>query len=367
MPTRAFFDDLPRLQILGDIFLAVAVLAAIAAMALFDPERGAGKRIRYIGFALLAALLTDMHYYNVDTFRIGWQVEQYDGIFAHTYPAPDQYRFLPQGILWWMMLCNGDFGFSYLVYRFLFTFLVCLSIYHFARIYLPPRDAVIAVLLYAAFYPLSTRYYFGNMLDPMSHAIMIAALTYCHRRKLSCVFLLMVVGTCVKETMLVIAPCYWLMNVGAPSGLRARELAAAAGLGVAGVIVFFACRLPFHFNFTFETLNRTTELMIYSNLGMARGMAQSTVSVFQRHLHPILFVFMWLPLIIARRKLLPASLFYTALYLSVALYLTNLCFGWNFESRNFIPALVVLLVATLIIVNGALERSSGQAENTPAP
>jgi len=74
---------------------------------------------------------------------------------------------------------------------------------------------------------------------------------------------------------------------------------------------------------------------------------------------------MWLPLIVWRRKLLPPSLFRTALYLSAALYLTNLCFGWNFESRNFVPALVVLITCTMIIVTASVPagtRSTAAAQ-----
>ena len=60
---------------------------------------------------------------------------------------------------------------------------------------------------------------------------------------------------------------------------------------------------------------------------------------------------MWLPAIIWRREWLPRPLFETALYLAAALYLTNLLFGWNYESRNFVPALVLMLVAALSIAN----------------
>ncbi|HUA39269.1 MAG TPA: hypothetical protein VMA35_12830 [Candidatus Sulfopaludibacter sp.] len=64
---------------------------------------------------------------------------------------------------------------------------------------------------------------------------------------------------------------------------------------------------------------------------------------------------MWLPLILWQRKSLSRPLFWTALYLATAFYLTNLCFGWNYESRNFIPILVFLLVCTMIILNRLIE------------
>ena len=354
-PTLSFFNENPGWRMLGRVFLAVVIAMAVLVTGRLDPEKGAAKAVRYCGFDLLAALLTDLHFYTVDLSHLDWQIEQYIGILYHHYQAPDQYRFLPQGTLWWMILCNGDFVFSYLAYRFFFTFLVCQSIYTFARLYLAPRDAVIVVLFYAAFYPLSTRYYYGNLLDPMSHAVMLAALTCCQRRQFGQVFWLFVLGMFIKETMLLIIPCYYLMNSETFRFRDSRVLWRLAFLAITGLGVFLACRIPFHFNYDFKTLNRTTELMIYSNLGLARGQAGSTVSVFQRYLHPMLFIFMWLPLIVWRRKMLPRSLFWTALYLAAAFYLANLCFGWNYESRNFVPALIFLLVCTMLIVNRLIE------------
>ena len=354
-PSAGFFSDLPRLQWLGYAVLGAGIVAAIVAIARLDAERGPAKVIRYIGFISIAALLTDLHYYTVDIVHIGWQIEQYKAIFAHTAQAPDQYRFLPQGVLWWMTLCNGDFGVSYLAYRFFFTFLLCQAIYQFARCYLAPRDAVLIVLVYGVFYPLSIRYYFGNMLDPMSHAMMIAALTYCRRRRLWCVFALMAAGSCVKETMMVVAPCYWLLGLDEPERRAGRDAAYALALGAVGAAAFLLCRVPFHFDGSFQMLNRTLEPMVYSNLGMARGLTQSTVSVFQRYLHPILFVFMWIPFVVWRRATISRPLFYTAIYVSLAIYVTNLFFGWNYESRNFVPGLVALVVAAVAGVNAMLE------------
>ena len=150
--------------------------------------------------------------------------------------------------------------------------------------------------------------------------------------------------------MLLFAPCYYLMNL-ETAGLREKQnLQRLVLLGVAGMAVFFACRLPFHFSYNFESLNRTPESMIYANLGLARAQVGSTVPVSERYLHPVLFLFMWLPLIVWQRRRLPASLFWTSLYLAATLYLTNLFFSWNYESRNFIPGLILLLVCTVLVL-----------------
>jgi hypothetical protein len=364
-PTADFFHEFPGWQMLGRVFLAAVIAGAILMIGRLDPEPRAAKVIRYCGFVLLAALLTDMHLYSRDIKNMDWQMAQYQGILLHHYQPPDQYRFLPQGTLWWMLLCNGDFFFSYLTYRFFFTFLVCQSSYMFARLYLAPRDAVIVVLFYAAFFPLSTRFYYGNLLDPMSHTVMLAALACCQRRQFWQVFWLFALGMFIKETMLLIVPCYYLMNPETFSLRDSRALLRLALFAATGLGLFLACRIPFDFSYDLGTLNRTPGLMVYSNLGLAGAKAQSGVPIFQRHLHPILFIFMWLPLIVWRRKLLPPGLFRTSLYLAAAFYLTNLCFGWNYESRNFVPVLIFLLVCNVVIINrliAATPPGAGAAE-----
>ncbi len=350
LPTIFFFADYPVRQLIGKALLLLLLVAVMSFIWRCDPENSRAKAVRYCGFALLAGLLTDFHFHTVDIAHMDWQIAQYGDILMHTCLPPDQYRFLPQGTLWWMLLTNGDFIFSYEMFRFFFTFLLCHSIYRLARLYLTPQNSILVVFLYGAFYPLSTRYYYGNLLDPMSHLVMFMAFFYCRQRKFWCFFWLFLLGVFIKETMLLLAPCYYLMNLEI-SGLRAEQnwqrivLLVAAGL--AG---FFACRLPFHFNGDFETLNRTFECMIYANLGLSRALATSTVSVFQRYLHPLLFLFMWLPLIVWQRRRLSSSLFWTSLYLAAGLYAVNLCFGWNYESRNFMPGLVLLLICTMIIL-----------------
>jgi hypothetical protein len=350
-PTVSFFKERPGWMIVGLVSLGVVIAGVVFATGRLDPEQGWAKRARYAGFIMLAALLTDLHFHTVDVLHMDWQNQQFLDILMHRCQPPHQYRFLPQGILWWMLLGNGNFALSYLGYRFLFTFLTCQSIYAFARQYLTPHNAIIVVLFYALFYPLSTRYYFGNLLDPMSHAVILAALTRSQGGRFGPFFWLFTLGMFIKETMLLIIPVYYLANVKVARLWDRRLLWRLALLTVSGLAVFLACRIPFRFAYGFETLNGTSELMVYSNLGLARGQAFSPVSVFQRHLHPFLFIFAWLPLIIWRRKLLPPSLFWPALYLAVASYLTNLCFGWNYESRNFVPALILLLVSTMVVVN----------------
>lgn len=363
LPTFDFFRAHPAWQIPGLLLLLGTVAGGIVLAARLDSDAGPAKTVRYAGFVLVAALLTDLHYFTVDVTHLRWQIEQYGQVLAHTCHPPDQYRFLPQGTLWWLVLGNGNFLLSYLAYRFFFTWLVCLSIYKFARLYLPSRDAVLAVLIYAAFYPLSTRYYFGNLLDPMSHAAMITTLRFCQLRGFWCVFWLFILGVFIKETTLLLALCFLLMAGGNAAWRDRRQWQHVLLLGAAGIAVFLLCRLPFGFEATTQSLNRTPSLMIQANLGLPGALVGSIVPVYQRYLHPALFLFMWLPLIVWRRAWLPGPLFRTALYLALTVYATNLLFGWNYESRNFIPAFVPLVVCTLLIVP-RLVGGPGEADAT---
>src|SRR5207245_5281787 len=128
LPTFDFFHEHSGLQIPGRVVLLGVLAVGILIVARVDTDVGVAKVVRYAGFALVAALLTDLHYFTVDLNHLRWQIEQYGQVLAHNCHPPDQYRFLPQGTLWWLTLCNGDFVVSYLAYRFFFTFLVCLSV-----------------------------------------------------------------------------------------------------------------------------------------------------------------------------------------------------------------------------------------------
>src|SRR5581483_9354822 len=342
-PTQEFFGQSPALQFFGWILLSALVAAAICLFAWFDPEKGSTRMLRYSGFAILAGLLTALHYRITDLPNGNWQLDRYIDVLRLNDPPPDQYRYLT----------NGNFILSYLAFRFLFTFLLCNSTYLFARLYLTPRQAAIIPLVYAAYYPLSIWYYCGNLLDPLIHSVMLASLICCHRRRFWPFFWLFVVGMFIKETMLVFAPCWYLMNLetfGRRNREAVKDVLLLAGVGL---FAFFGLRIPLNFCFTFMSLNRTHEFMIFSNLGLPWGHETNPASVFQRYLHPFLFVLMWLPLLIWKRRLLPPSQFWTTFYVAIAIYFVNMLFSWAHESRNFIPALVLLMVSAVSIFNSS--------------
>jgi hypothetical protein len=350
-PSLKLFGESPVLKFTGETLVLLFLLGIIFLIAKLDSVQMPMKFFLYAGFLLLSFFLTDLHYYTVDTIRLQWQASQYVNILAGQETVPHQYRFLPQGILWWMVLFSGDFLFAYYIYRLFFTFVVCLSLYKLSRMYNPHKDSLIVVLLYAIFYPLSIRYYYGNLLDPMFHSIFILALMFCQKRKMREVFFLVTMGMFVKETVILAVPCYYLLNMELLHSVR-RKVILKLGLLVGWcLLLFLACRIPFGFRYNIKTINGVEQLMILSNL--RQGLVE--------YLHPILFIFMWIPILIFYRKFLSRSLFYTTIYLAAFFYLTNLCFGWNSESRNFIPALCMLLISTVSIFNQNEVQAMGKS------
>jgi len=350
MPTENWFNAHPACQFLGMNVLVTSLAAVTLLLLRADSGSDREKVIRYCGFALLSLLLTDIHYDQVDRFHMNWQLDQFNSTFLHTSLPPYTYRFLAEGTLWWMTLVTGDFQFGYEIYRLFFTFLLCLAIYRLARLYLPSAHSILVVFVYSAFYTLSTRYYFGNLFDPMSHLVILTALYYCQQRQFWSFFWLLVLGIFVKETMILLVPCYYLMNLENTRLFEKRNLQQTVLLSVGGLMAFFACRVPFHFSFDYETINRIPESMIWTNLGIGHPKMGSPVSIYMRYAHPFLFIFMWLPVVIWGRRRLPVPLFWTCIYFTTTLYISNLIFAWNYESRNFVPGLVVLVICTFVVL-----------------
>jgi hypothetical protein len=375
-PTFERFSQSPMLEIAGEAFVLLILLGVIFLIARMDHMQMPAKLVLYAGLLLLALVLTDMHWHMVDmayqecttTPKLAWQIDQYANIIAGKEGPPHQYRFLPQGIVWWLFLGSGDFCFAYVVYRAFFTFAFCLSLYKLSRIYIPHKDSLIVVLLYAMLYPLSIHYYYGNLLDPMFHLIFVLSMIYCWKGRLPEFAFLVTTGMLVKETTILLIPCYYLMNMESPGFGRKKAILWLGLLAAWCMVVFLLCRIPFGFQGNNSTLNGVDGLMIAKNLWVTLEM-----SLWVRYMHPILFILLWIPIVVLYRRFISRPLFCTTIYLAVSIYLTNLCFGWNFESRNFIPAFCLLAISMISILRHmnadgndmAIEDNTSKPQTTP--
>jgi hypothetical protein len=347
LPTRDFFIAHAGLAV-GSGIILLALMSGIAYVlyqrsTIAMPER----RGTFIATALLALALSVVHLLMRDLQHFAWQADQYLGILAQDYPPPHLYRFLPQGIVWYTALFTGRLFPAAVVYRVFFTWTLCLALYRFARLFLNPKWSGVVLAIYAAFYPWSIRYYYGNWCDPVFHTLFLLGLRYCFERRFHHFLAALLVGMFAKETILVLGPCYALAGTRALREISWGPVARAALATAAGLALFVLIRVAFGFDFTQRAVNGAPGLMVLPNLGVLDAATREHVGVFSLYAHPIAFLFAWFPAIFALRRAIPGGLASVAIYLALAVFGTNLLFGWNFESRNFIPVTAVLATAVI--------------------
>jgi hypothetical protein len=308
-------------------------------------EPGAGQLAVDLMVAALA--LIGWHALWVDARHEEWQRDGYLAILNRRAGAPHQFRALPYGFTRGLELVTGDWWFSCLAYRWFFTYWFLWGCYRFARLFLDPAMAVTTLLPVVLLYPLSVFYYCGQLTDPLSHALFVLALIYVIEDRWLALAAALFLGVLAKETVVLAVPaylaCYWRRG-----GLA---LVRTAALGVACVAAFLLARLPLGWQPGYEHINGTEALMIGSNLGIdwpALGIEPlylGSAPIAQNYLHPLLFVGSFLPWILVRWKWTDPRLHALFLILVPMLLASNLCFGWMYESRNYMP--LVPLLATM--------------------
>src|SRR5262249_25076503 len=158
----------------------------------------------------------------------------------------------------------GDFWFSCTIYRWFFNswFLWCCL--RFARLFLPPRPALLTLVPIVGLYPLSIAHYLGQLTDPLSHFLFVLALVYIVEDRWVALATVLVLGVLAKETAVLLVPAYLACTW--RQGLSAFGKTAA--LGVACVAAFLAARLPLGWSLGYGSINGTEGLMIGDNLGI---------------------------------------------------------------------------------------------------
>jgi hypothetical protein len=118
-------------------------------------------------------------------------------------------------------------------------------------------------------------------------------------------------------------------------------------LGGVAVSAFLATRLPLGWRLSGESVNGLDGLMAGTNLGIGEPIAFTAVPLYQNYLQPALFVAVWVPLIALRWRWLDRRLKALAATLTPLLLASSLCFGWLYESRNYLPLLPLLTTMAL--------------------
>ncbi len=304
---------------------------------------------------LLAALMTAWHWYWLDRVPgiAAWQREMYFDILNQRRDAPHQFRPLPYGFTRSLELATGDWLFSCLAYRWFFTGWFLWGCYRFARQWLSPPPALLTLVPVAALYPISVWFYLGQLTDPLSHALFVFACLWTVHDRTLLLAASLGLGVLAKETAVLLVPVYWACHW--PGGLR--TLLKSVMLGAVCVIAFLAARLPHGWFPGYETINGTERLMILDNLGIGQPVYSGAAPLWQNYLQPALFVVPFMPLMAWGWRCLDGRLKAMCLTLTPLLLLSNLCFGWLYESRNYMPLLPVLGTAAVMALRRGTEAS----------
>jgi hypothetical protein len=288
-----------------------------------------------------------------------WQREHYLAILNHK-PGyvPHTYRPLPYGFVRGIEWITGDWWFACIAYRWFFTYWFLWGYYHFASSFLSVARAWLALIPYLLLYPFSVWFYLGQLTDPLSHSLFVLALCYAVEDRWLALACALALGVMTKETVVLMVPAYWACHWRDGWSAFFR----AAGLALVCVAAFLAVRLPWGWNFELRSINNTVMLMIKPNLGIGTSPYKGMAPVPQNYIQPLLFVGLFLPSIAlhwryADRR--PRNLF---IVLVPSLLMVNLCFGWMYESRNYVPLLPLLAILALTPrTNGSSRAKSSSA------
>jgi hypothetical protein len=323
------------------LLMGLALVVRVRLDRLSEP-RAAGNVVL---FAVLAGLMTLIHWIEVDRLPdpAAWQRELYVGVLNHNFEAPHNYRPLPYGFTRLIEWITRDWTFACLSYRWFFTFWFVWASYRLARLFLNPNRALLALVPLAVLYPLSVLHYLGQLTDPLSHVLFVLAFMYLLEDRPIALAAALALGVLAKETAVIVAPAY--LACYGRRGWRAWGI--TAGLGAACVAAFLVARLPLGWWPGYDNINGTTGLMIGTNLGFGEPIANLIVPLWVNYLHPLLFIGTFVPILAWRWRRIDPRLRALCLTVTPLLLISNVCFGWLYESRNYVPLLTLLTTMAL--------------------
>jgi hypothetical protein len=329
------------------LVVAGALLGVIAlawALHRFEP-------VGWFNVALLAAAgaMTACHWLRIDSRSLPdhtpieqWQRQLYLDILNHTATPPHLYRPLPYGFVRLLEWATHDWTFSCLAYRWFFNYWLLWAWYRFACLFHPPRAAALTLLPFVVYYPLSIWLYLGQLTDPLSQTLFVLGFICIIEERPFALAAAVALGILAKETAVLLVPCWFVCQW--RNGWRGWLKTAA--LAVTAVAAFLAVRLPLGWWPGAAEMNEAG-LMIGNNLGLGRPTAKTSVSLVTNYLHPLLFVLPFVPPIIWQWRRIDVRLRLLAVTLTPLLLASSLCFGWLYESRNYVPLLPLLTTMAL--------------------
>lgn len=331
--------------VLASAMVLLLMSLALAIRVRLDRPTEPRAAMHMVLFAVLAAWMTLMHWIEVDRYAEArkWQQRIYLQQFNGQYEAPHNYRPLPHGFACLVERITHNWDFACISYRWFFTVWFLWASYRLARRYLDANRALLTLLPLVLLYPLSILRYAGQLTDPLSHTLFVLAFLYLLEDRPMALAAALALGIMAKETVVIVAPaylaCYWRR------GWRAWLITAA--LGGACVAAFLAVRLPLGWRLSYGSINGTGGLMTDLNLGFGPPMPDRFPPLWENYLHVLLFVGLFLPAIAWRWRVFDPRLRALALVVTPLLLMSNVCFGWLYESRNYLPLVPLLMTMAL--------------------
>jgi hypothetical protein len=293
---------------------------------------------------LLAGLMTAWHWDRIDreAETAAWQRAIYLDILSRGGDDPNRsvphvYRPLAYDCTRALERLTGDWAFACLAYRWFFLYWFMWFWYRFSRLFLPPGPALLALLPYLAYYPVSIARYSGQLTDPLSHALFALALIYLVQDRWLALLAALVLGVLAKETAVLLVPAYAACSWRRGAGAWGKT----ALLGAGCLLAFAATRWPLGWR-PGATLNGVNGLLLWDNLGIGPPSAYSWVPLYERYLHPLGFVLPFLPPIVWNWSATDGKLRALFLTLTPLVVACHVALSWSYESRNYVPALPVL-------------------------
>jgi len=302
------------------------------------------QKIRlFVLFIGLAFLINDIHYTWVDStdnvFKTisnhQFQVDLHEKVLnLSPEMIPHSYRFLPNSLARIFEVLTGDFSYARALYRYIFMFLLLFSIYFYSRLYGNHEKSLWVVLLYSVVYPISIRYYAGQLTDPLSHFLFVCSFIFIQLDLFLFFSLTILLGIITKETILIM-PIYYIL-------LKIRDRACmvkGAILFMIGLSVVFFIRTVVNSNldnsFTYKSISGVDFTHIRENL-----FENQSIWVPQ-----VLFtVGIMMPFYVLSWKSSRKELRNLVLFLLPILFISSTVFSWLYEARNFIPVFVPMAI-----------------------
>jgi hypothetical protein len=242
---------------------------------------------------------------------------------------PHSYRFFSHSVVAIFQWLSGDFEFARWAYRALFNTLLFATAFRYARLYLTQPAAVATIVLLVTIYPATIVLYAGQFVDPASHFSFVACLYFFARNYEPGVAPTLALGVLAKESVIALSVCRAFYG---PNRLRSAVLAAlyfSLGLGVAVAVRYVINRHSFQYDRV-------------SGVGMDHVVTNLLHGGWR---FPYVFTLgLLLPGAVIGWRLMDRRFQFTCIVLTSALIISSALFSWLQEVRNLVPALIMLLV-----------------------